>query len=76
MTLADFAPPGTCRVLAAAENAGEMQSRLYALGIFPGVEVEVIRYAPLGDPIQVKVGNALLSVRRTEALLIEVQDLT
>ena len=73
MTLADVAPTGTCRVLGAAESNLEFQSRLYALGLFPGARVSVLHTAPFGDPLQVKVGQTLLAIRKQEARLIEVE---
>ncbi len=73
MTLEEVGIPGSCRVLDAARGYLEIQSRLYALGLFPGVMVKVLRLAPFGDPIQIKVGNALLSIRKQEAALIEVE---
>jgi len=45
---------------------------LYALGIFPGVEIKVLRQAPLGDPLQVRVGPSLLSIRKRDAAFIDV----
>ena len=76
MTLAEMAPPGSCRILNAADGHLEIQSRLYALGLFPGVEVHVLRFAPMGDPMQVKVGNALLSIRKQEEQLIRVEEVS
>ena len=74
MTLADVPPSSSCRVVQAAPEAADLQSRLYALGIFPGVTVSVLRVAPLGDPIQVKVGTSLLSIRHQDAALVEVEE--
>mgnify|MGYP003342579256 FL=1 len=51
----------------------ELKSRLYALGIIPGSKIEILRFAPLGDPMQVKVGNSLISIRKSEAEVIEVE---
>lgn len=73
MTLAEVLPDGTCRIVSAAEENREFQSRLYALGMYPGVEVEVLHVAPLGDPLQVKVGHTLLSIRKQEAGMIIVE---
>ncbi len=72
MTLAQIQKNVPCKVLSAASEASETQSRLYALGIFPGVELVVLRFAPMGDPLQVKVGHTLLSIRKQEAESIEV----
>ncbi len=73
MTLADVAPAGRCRIIGAAIDHRDFQSRLYALGLYPGVWVEVLHLAPFGDPLQVKVGNTLLSIRKKEASLVMVE---
>ena len=73
MTLAEVLPQGRCRIINAAEDRRDFQSRLYALGLYPGAEVSVLHVAPLGDPLQVKVGNTLLSIRRQEAAMVEVE---
>lgn len=46
--------------------------RLMELGLLPGTEVVVIRVAPLGDPIELRVRGCLLSIRRSEARAIAV----
>ena len=75
MTLAELTEKMSCRVIDAALNNGELQSRLYALGLYPGVKVEVLRFAPVGDPMQIRVGSTLLSIRKAEAELISVETL-
>ena len=62
-----------CVVLDIAAEPPEMRSRLYALGVIPGSALEVLRFAPLGDPMQVKVGGSFLSIRRSEAEIISVE---
>ena len=74
MTLAEVAPKGRCRIVGAAEEHREFQSRLYALGLYPGVTVDVMHVAPFGDPLQVKVGHTLLSLRKKEAELLTVEE--
>lgn len=51
----------------------ELQSRLYALGVIPGAIIKILRLAPLGDPMQVKVGGSFISIRKSEAALIHVE---
>jgi len=46
--------------------------RLMELGLVPGTEIEMIRRAPLGDPLEVSVRGAHLSLRRSEARHIHV----
>lgn len=51
---------------------GDLPARLLEMGLVPGTEVEVIRLAPLGDPMEIKVRGFLLSVRKEEASHVEV----
>jgi Fe2+ transport system protein FeoA len=52
-----------------AEVTGERSfvRRLLSLGLAPGCQVRVIRFAPLGDPMQVQVGALQLAIRKEEA---------
>ena len=47
--------------------------RLLEMGLLPGTEVRVVRVAPLGDPIELNLRGYALSIRRAEALGIEVE---
>jgi len=51
---------------------GAVRQRLLDLGFVPESEIDVVRRAPLGDPIQCKVANYNVTLRETEASLIEV----
>ena len=46
--------------------------RLLALGLVPGCQFEVLRRAPLGDPIEVRVRHTRLALRREEAAVLAV----
>ena len=61
-----------CVVLEIASEPAELRSRLYSLGIIPGSILKLLRFAPLGDPIQVKVGGSFISIRKSEAAIITV----
>ncbi|PIE64395.1 MAG: ferrous iron transport protein A [Desulfobacterales bacterium] len=52
---------------------GAVRQRLLDLGFVPESEINVIRRAPLGDPIQCKVANYCVTLRATEAQHIEVE---
>jgi len=43
------------------------------MGLLPGTRVRIVRVAPLGDPIELRVRNYSLSVRRAEAAKITVR---
>jgi Fe2+ transport system protein FeoA len=53
----------------------ENRQRLLEMGLTSGVEFQVVRFAPLGDPIEVKVRGYHLSLRKNEAGGIRVEPL-
>lgn len=52
---------------------GVLKQRMMVMGIVPGVEVSIVKYAPLGDPIEVKINSANLSLRKQEANAVIVK---
>jgi len=50
----------------------EDYERIVEMGATPGETIEIIRYAPLGDPIEIRVRGYLLSLRKQEADRIKV----
>ncbi|MGB3542378.1 FeoA family protein [Rubrivirga sp.] len=51
---------------------GELPARMLEMGLVPGTSVEVVRLAPLGDPMEIRVRGFLLSVRKEEAAHVVV----
>jgi Fe2+ transport system protein FeoA len=51
---------------------GAPSPRLMEMGILEGTEIEVVRLAPLGDPIEIELRGYHLSIRRSEAEQIEI----
>ncbi len=49
------------------------RKKLLAMGLTPGTEFNVVRYAPLGDPVEIKTRGFALTLRKNEAesLLVE-----
>ena len=73
MTTLDQLRPGqAAEVLSVAGEPGLVQ-RLYELGLIDGEQVELISVAPLGDPIEIRLGNSRLSLRKAEAAGIAVR---
>jgi len=52
---------------------GAIRQRLLDLGFVPGTEIDMVRSAPLGDPIQCKVSGYNVTLRKSEAELIELE---
>ncbi len=71
MTLANLEIGATARVKSVRGN-GRISKRLMEMGIVPGVLIRVIKTAPFGDPIEVRVRGYSLAMRRNEAETIEV----
>ena len=61
------------RITGYKKGEKEYSRRLLMLGATPGVEFEVVRIAPLGDPIEIRVRGSFISVRRNEADLIDIE---
>ena len=51
---------------------GQVCGRLLEMGLTPGVALEVVRFAPMGDPIEIKIRGYHLSLRRQEAQVVQV----
>jgi len=43
------------------------------MGIYPGAVVEIVRNAPLEDPMEIKMDSSLISLRHVEAGFVEVE---
>lgn len=52
--------------------AGDLPGRVLEMGLVPGTPVEVVRLAPLGDPMDLRVRGFHLSIRKSEAALVHV----
>ena len=46
--------------------------RLLEMGLLEGEEIEVLGFAPLGDPMEIRLGDYRLSLRRSEAARVTV----
>ncbi|MEJ2045352.1 MAG: FeoA family protein [Reinekea sp.] len=75
MHLDELSAGSVARIAGMTETGRRHLSRYLSLGLIPGSDVTVVRVAPLGCPIQIKVGSTLLSIRKSEAheLLLEAQ---
>lgn len=73
MSLAHVPNRGFVRVTSV--RPGAMSYRLMELGLIEGAEVQVLRRAPLGDPMHVRVGDYQLSLRTADADLVDVCEL-
>ncbi len=72
MNLGDL-QPGQTGVIQFLDDSDPFLFRLAELGFVPGETVEVLKRAPLGDPLEVKVMESSMCIRMEQARRIEMQ---
>ena len=71
-TLRETRIGGTAKVVK-IHGEGAIRRRIMDMGITRGVEIKVIKVAPLGDPLEITVRGYELSLRKSDAAMIEVE---
>ncbi len=71
-TLKDLAIGDSAKVVR-LHGTGAVKRRIMDMGLTKGVEVQVRKLAPLGDPIEVTVRGYELSIRKADAETIEIE---
>ncbi len=74
-TLSAMKPGERGRVLGFFPGNRSYRQKLLAMGLTPNVEFEVIRTAPLGDPVQLRVRHCYLCLRKVEAEILKIERL-
>lgn len=70
-TLAELAIGAEAKVIRVLGKTS-VSRRLMEMGVVPGISIKVVKTAPFGDPIQVRVRGYSLAMRKSEAETIEV----
>ncbi|KAI94040.1 iron transporter FeoA [Rhodomicrobium udaipurense JA643] len=76
ITLENIRVGESARVVGFSSGDRGYRQRLLAMGLTPGATFSVQRRAPLGDPIEIKVRNFKLTLRKGEAAIVEVERLS
>ena len=71
-TLAHLAIGTTAKIVSISES-GAISRRLLEMGVVPGATVRVVKTAPFGCPMEIRVRNSHLALRRAEADSIIVE---
>jgi ferrous iron transport protein A len=68
--------PGSRGTISRLSCRGKLRRRLMDIGVVAGTPIEVERVAPLGDPVELKIKDFHLSLRKQEAgdIWVEVED--
>lgn len=64
---------GETVVVKSLRGEGSVKRRIMDMGITKGVEIQVRKVAPLGDPMELNLRGYELSVRKADAEMIEVE---
>ena len=64
---------GESGIIVSYNGKGELRKHLMEMGFVRGSNIEVKRIAPLGDPMEVKIKGYSISLRKEEAVNIEVE---
>ncbi len=59
--------PGQRGRIVSLDGADSLVQRLVEMGLLDGEEIEVVTVAPLGDPVEVRLNDYRLSLRRSDA---------
>ncbi len=65
--------PGQKAKIAKISGTSSIKRRIMDMGLVPGAEIEMERYAPLGDPVEIKLKGYHLSLRKEEAENIVIE---
>lgn len=74
MTLKDGVP-GDAFTIQSIGDSG-LKQRLMTMGLIPGTRIEVLRSAPFGDPMAIRIRSYNLALRREDAAKISVQKIS
>ena len=67
---------GESAIIRTVGGEGALRQHFLDMGVIPGAEVTVIKYAPLGDPVELKIHGYELTLRLDDAKKIEVEKLS
>lgn len=73
LTLADL-QPGQGAVITELDGKASENQRLMHMGFVEGCDIQLVRKAPSGDPIEISIMGYALSIRKSDAERIQIED--
>jgi len=67
--------PGDKGTILSHQAQGAIRQRLLDLGLMPEAQLELVRYAPMGDPLEIRIGLTSVVIRVSEAETVIVNRL-
>ena len=63
------------RIVGFEPSGKPYRKKLLAMGLTPGTEFSVTRFAPMGDPVEIKLRGFSLTLRKAEADILKIEKL-
>ena len=73
MTLKEL-PIGKSATLTVVGGEGALRQHFLDMGLIPGADVTMVKYAPMGDPVELRIHSYELTLRLADAEKIEITD--
>ena len=65
---------GKSAVIVSVGGTGALRQHFLDMGLIQGIEVTMVKYAPMGDPIEIKIHDYELTLRKEDAQKIEIKE--
>jgi ferrous iron transport protein A len=75
MSLKNLVVGDTGKIVGFEQSGKAFRKRLLAMGLTPGTEFSVTRFAPMGDPVEIKLRGFSLTLRKDEAAILLIEKL-
>lgn len=75
VSLKDLTVGDSGKVVGFEPSGKAYRKRLLAMGLTPGTEFNVTRFAPMGDPVEIKLRGFSLTLRKDEAAILLIEKL-
>lgn len=63
------------RIVGYDQAGGAYRKKLLAMGLTPGTEFSITRFAPMGDPVEIRLRGFSLTLRKNEASVLLIEKL-
>ncbi len=71
--LSDLKPGETARIIGYQKGNRVYRQRLLSMGLTPNTPFELVRRAPMGDPVEIRIRHFSLSLRQHEAAVLIIE---
>ena len=75
MKLSDFTPGQSATITGFEKGDSQYRNKLLSLGLTRGTQIDIMKIAPLGDPVEVETRGFRLSLRKAEAKILILEQI-